>query len=136
MDDESFLQVYKSKVSRQLFALATILPDVGCGECRTGYFTNTGNQQQSQVGVNGRTRDIRTKYITKLHASRDSNPDVRSLCLRFEPMDLHVTNGSSDSRKDPKDPYNISAMMELVFPPAVLSVYELDEDFDVWSAKI
>uniref|UniRef100_A0A5K3FCT3 START domain-containing protein n=1 Tax=Mesocestoides corti TaxID=53468 RepID=A0A5K3FCT3_MESCO len=39
MDDESFLQVYKSKVPRQLFAWTTILPDVGCGECRTGYFT-------------------------------------------------------------------------------------------------
>uniref|UniRef100_A0A5K3EZY2 Programmed cell death protein 2 C-terminal domain-containing protein n=1 Tax=Mesocestoides corti TaxID=53468 RepID=A0A5K3EZY2_MESCO len=46
MDDESFLQVYKSKVPRQIFAWVTILPDVGCGECRTGYFTNTGYQQQ------------------------------------------------------------------------------------------
>uniref|UniRef100_A0A5K3F232 Transposase n=1 Tax=Mesocestoides corti TaxID=53468 RepID=A0A5K3F232_MESCO len=27
MDDESFLQVYKSKVPRQLIAWATILPD-------------------------------------------------------------------------------------------------------------
>uniref|UniRef100_A0A5K3FXZ4 Zf-3CxxC domain-containing protein n=1 Tax=Mesocestoides corti TaxID=53468 RepID=A0A5K3FXZ4_MESCO len=39
MDDESFLQVYKSKVPRQLFAWATNLPDVGCWKCRTGYFT-------------------------------------------------------------------------------------------------
>uniref|UniRef100_A0A5K3F3A2 DUF1559 domain-containing protein n=1 Tax=Mesocestoides corti TaxID=53468 RepID=A0A5K3F3A2_MESCO len=46
MNDESFLQVYKSNVPRQLFAWATILPDVGCGKCRTGYFINTGNQQQ------------------------------------------------------------------------------------------
>uniref|UniRef100_A0A5K3FWU0 Uncharacterized protein n=1 Tax=Mesocestoides corti TaxID=53468 RepID=A0A5K3FWU0_MESCO len=46
MDDESFLQVYKCKVPRQLFAWATILPDVGCGDCRTGYFINTGYQQQ------------------------------------------------------------------------------------------
>uniref|UniRef100_A0A5K3F772 RING-type E3 ubiquitin transferase n=1 Tax=Mesocestoides corti TaxID=53468 RepID=A0A5K3F772_MESCO len=46
MDDESFLQVYESKVPRQLFAWATILPDVGCGECRAGYFIITGNQQQ------------------------------------------------------------------------------------------
>uniref|UniRef100_A0A5K3FJU8 Transposable element protein n=1 Tax=Mesocestoides corti TaxID=53468 RepID=A0A5K3FJU8_MESCO len=46
MDDESFLQVYKSKVPRQLFAWATILQDVGCEECQTGYFANTGYQQQ------------------------------------------------------------------------------------------
>uniref|UniRef100_A0A5K3ETW8 Uncharacterized protein n=1 Tax=Mesocestoides corti TaxID=53468 RepID=A0A5K3ETW8_MESCO len=46
MNDESFLQVYKTKVPRQLFARATILPDVGYGKCRTGYFTNTGYQQQ------------------------------------------------------------------------------------------
>uniref|UniRef100_A0A5K3EVL1 Uncharacterized protein n=1 Tax=Mesocestoides corti TaxID=53468 RepID=A0A5K3EVL1_MESCO len=39
MDDESFLQVYKSNVPRQLFAWATNLPDVGCGNCQTGYFT-------------------------------------------------------------------------------------------------
>uniref|UniRef100_A0A5K3FYB9 Uncharacterized protein n=1 Tax=Mesocestoides corti TaxID=53468 RepID=A0A5K3FYB9_MESCO len=40
MDDESFLQVYKSKVPRQLIAWATILPDVGCGDCRNGYLNN------------------------------------------------------------------------------------------------
>uniref|UniRef100_A0A5K3FQF5 Flocculation protein FLO11-like n=1 Tax=Mesocestoides corti TaxID=53468 RepID=A0A5K3FQF5_MESCO len=40
MDEESFLQVYKNKVSRHLIACATSLPDVGCRECRTGYFTN------------------------------------------------------------------------------------------------
>uniref|UniRef100_A0A5K3G3C2 SCP domain-containing protein n=1 Tax=Mesocestoides corti TaxID=53468 RepID=A0A5K3G3C2_MESCO len=46
MNDESFLQVYMSKVPRQLFAWATNLPDVGCGKCRTGYFINIGFQQQ------------------------------------------------------------------------------------------
>uniref|UniRef100_A0A5K3FIJ6 Uncharacterized protein n=1 Tax=Mesocestoides corti TaxID=53468 RepID=A0A5K3FIJ6_MESCO len=46
MNDESFLQVYKSKVPRQLFAWTTNQSDVGCGKCRTGYFTNTGFQQE------------------------------------------------------------------------------------------
>uniref|UniRef100_A0A5K3G356 Polyprotein n=1 Tax=Mesocestoides corti TaxID=53468 RepID=A0A5K3G356_MESCO len=38
IDDESFLQVYKSKVPRQLFAWATILPDVGCGRVSNWMF--------------------------------------------------------------------------------------------------
>uniref|UniRef100_A0A5K3G399 Uncharacterized protein n=1 Tax=Mesocestoides corti TaxID=53468 RepID=A0A5K3G399_MESCO len=46
MDDESFPASLQDTVPRQLFAWTTILPDVGCGECRTGYFTNTGNQHQ------------------------------------------------------------------------------------------
>uniref|UniRef100_A0A5K3EG62 Uncharacterized protein n=1 Tax=Mesocestoides corti TaxID=53468 RepID=A0A5K3EG62_MESCO len=46
MDEEPSLQVYTSKFPRQRLAWATILPDVGCGECRTGYFINTGYQQQ------------------------------------------------------------------------------------------
>uniref|UniRef100_A0A5K3F4G7 RUN domain-containing protein n=1 Tax=Mesocestoides corti TaxID=53468 RepID=A0A5K3F4G7_MESCO len=40
MDDESFLQVCRSEVPHQLFTWATILPDVGCGECQTGYINN------------------------------------------------------------------------------------------------
>uniref|UniRef100_A0A5K3EUT0 Uncharacterized protein n=1 Tax=Mesocestoides corti TaxID=53468 RepID=A0A5K3EUT0_MESCO len=49
MDEESFLQVYKTKVPRQLFLWATILPDVGYGECRTGYFYN--NEQCGEASL-------------------------------------------------------------------------------------
>uniref|UniRef100_A0A5K3EYD2 Transposase n=1 Tax=Mesocestoides corti TaxID=53468 RepID=A0A5K3EYD2_MESCO len=61
MDGESFLQVYKSKVPRQLFAWATILAEVGCGECRTGYLINTGNQQQ----CGGPSQKLRTASLQR-----------------------------------------------------------------------
>uniref|UniRef100_A0A5K3FF67 Transposase n=1 Tax=Mesocestoides corti TaxID=53468 RepID=A0A5K3FF67_MESCO len=51
MNDVSFLQVYKSKVPRQLFAWATILPDVG------GMTDGSHIGDGSQHGVEATSRD-------------------------------------------------------------------------------
>uniref|UniRef100_A0A5K3G1U1 Transposase n=1 Tax=Mesocestoides corti TaxID=53468 RepID=A0A5K3G1U1_MESCO len=67
MDEESILQVYKSEVPRQLFALANNQPDMGCGECRTGYFINTGYQQRCGEPIR---KPILCLYVFQWHARK------------------------------------------------------------------
>uniref|UniRef100_A0A5K3EN04 Uncharacterized protein n=1 Tax=Mesocestoides corti TaxID=53468 RepID=A0A5K3EN04_MESCO len=86
MDDESFLQVYKNKVPRQLFACATNQPDAGCRKCRIGYFTT--HEQCNEPRQNLRTASLlRLGYSTQrrlraqTYRTRPASANPPSLCI-------------------------------------------------------